>query len=182
MSAIRLLILGVLLHREATYGYEIRRTLETWHADLWANLAFGSIYSALATMAADGLVESTVQDQESLGPARKLYQITEQGKEEFAAQLHTFWFERKRVFDPFQVALTFMNHLPSEELVQALQQRLMAFSQERELVEQLRPQLLSLPGVPRHVAENVQLYQAHLQADIAWLESAIQKVKRQELP
>jgi DNA-binding PadR family transcriptional regulator len=57
MSATRLLILGVLLIKQPIHGYHMRRELETWSADKWANIAYGSIYSALNKMAEEGLVE-----------------------------------------------------------------------------------------------------------------------------
>jgi DNA-binding PadR family transcriptional regulator len=50
MSSIRLLILGVLKRKEPIHGYEVRHELEVWGADKWANVAYGSIYSALNKM------------------------------------------------------------------------------------------------------------------------------------
>jgi len=57
VSAIRVLTLGV-LNSEPMHGYQVRQALETWHAEQWANIAYGSIYSALGKMAEEGLVEA----------------------------------------------------------------------------------------------------------------------------
>jgi DNA-binding PadR family transcriptional regulator len=57
MSATRLLILGALRFMQPAHGYEIRRTLETWNADQWANIAYGSIYHALNKMAEEGFLK-----------------------------------------------------------------------------------------------------------------------------
>jgi len=56
MSATRLLILGALRFMQPAHGYSIRRELERWNAETWANIAYGSIYFALNKMEQDGLV------------------------------------------------------------------------------------------------------------------------------
>ncbi len=43
MSATRLLILGVMLKKPPIHGYDVRRELEMWGAEQWANIAYGSI-------------------------------------------------------------------------------------------------------------------------------------------
>src|SRR5579885_3635134 len=120
MSATRLLILGVIRFKQPTHGYEVRRELETWRAEQWAHIAYGSIYFALNKMAEEGLVEAVGTDQIGKRPARTLYTITEDGKEEFQRLLSDYWWDRKPLIDPFQVALAFMNHLPREEILLAL--------------------------------------------------------------
>ena len=56
MSATRLLILGALRFMQPAHGYSIRRELESWHAEDWANIAYGSIYFALNKMADEELL------------------------------------------------------------------------------------------------------------------------------
>jgi len=43
MSAARLLILGALRFTQPDYGSSLRRKLERWHAESWANIAYASI-------------------------------------------------------------------------------------------------------------------------------------------
>jgi hypothetical protein len=50
MSATRLLILGVLRSKQPIHGYNVRRELESWQAERWAHIAYGSIYFALNKM------------------------------------------------------------------------------------------------------------------------------------
>src|SRR5437763_14733037 len=121
MSSARLLILGVLLHRQPIHGYDVRRELETWNAEQWTNIAYGSIYFALNKMAEEGLVE-VINSDDKVGKraGRTEYIITSKGKEEFERLLREHWWERKPTIDPFMVAITFMNALPHEELLEAL--------------------------------------------------------------
>src|SRR5581483_1598119 len=76
MSATRLLILGVLRLKQPVHGYDVRRELEAWRAERWANIAYGSIYFALNKMAEEGLVEAVGTDQVGRRPARTQYKIT----------------------------------------------------------------------------------------------------------
>ena len=91
MSATRLLILGVLRHKQPTHGYDVRRELEAWQAERWANIAYGSIYFALNKMAEEGLVEVVDTDQVGKRPARTTYTITAAGEAEFQRLLREYW-------------------------------------------------------------------------------------------
>jgi len=56
-STTRLLVLGVVRIFQPVHGYDVRRELVSWHVEEWAQLAPGSIYSQLKTLAKEGLVE-----------------------------------------------------------------------------------------------------------------------------
>ncbi len=181
MSAARLLILGVLQFKSPAHGYEIRRELETWHAEQWAHIAYGSIYFALKKMAEEGLVEAVSTDQIGKRPARTLYTITDDGNAEFQRLLRDYWWDRKPFIDPFQVALTFMHKMPREELLLALRyraDRIRAFL----TAFQLRAIHVYPPDTPRHILENFRLAIAHEEVELHWIEDAIEKVERGELP
>lgn len=178
MSAARLLILGVLRFKSPAHGYEIRRELESWRAEHWAQIAYGSIYFALNKMAEEGLVEAVRTDQVGKRPARTLYTITEDGRAEFLRLLREYWWEYKPSIDPFQVALTFMDELPREELSRALRYRA---DRTRAFLDAFGPRILP-PDAPRHIAENFRLAIAHEEAELRWIEEAIEKVERGDLP
>jgi DNA-binding PadR family transcriptional regulator len=181
MSATRLLILGVLRSRQPVHGYDVRRELESWQAERWANIAYGSIYFALNKMAGEGLVQVVTTDQAARGPARTTYTVTAAGEEEFQRLLREYWWEPKTVIDPFQVALAFIHELPRDELLAALHHRA---SDARAKVEELDLAIRarSGSGAPRHVAENLRLAAYHVETFVRWAEEAIEKVERGELP
>lgn len=181
MSAARLLILGVLQFKSPAHGYEIRRELESWHAEHWAQIAYGSIYFALNKMAEEGLVEAVETNQVGKRPVRTRYAITDDGKEEFDRLLRDYWWEYKPIIDPFQVALAFMPALPRDELLLALRfraERLRTFLS----AFQLRTAHIFAAGTPRHVHENFRLAIAHDEIELRWIEEAIEKIERGELP
>ena len=181
MSASRLLILGVLRFKQPAHGYEIRRELESWGADRWANIAYGSIYHALSKMSQEGLLEPIDTERVNNRPARTSYAVTESGEAEFQRLLREFWWEYKPVIDPLQVALTFMNALPRDELLSALRYRANLY---RSAVEGFEYGIRSkaMAGAPRHIAENLRLVAVQCEAAADWAEEAIEKVECGELP
>jgi DNA-binding PadR family transcriptional regulator len=181
MSATRLLILGALRFMQPTHGYNVRRELESWHADQWANIAYGSIYHALKTMADEGLIRPVETEQVGGRPARTSYVVTDQGEEEFQRLLREYWWELKPSTDPFMVALAFNSDLPKDEIIAALRHRIaMVNGQIEELEYNMKSPLSDYR--PRHVADQLRLAIMRLEAELRWAEEAIPKVERDELP
>ena len=87
---VRTLCLAILYFGEST-GYEIRKHVTEGAYCHFVEASYGSIYPALAKLEADGLVTSR-EEVHPGRPARKVYRITDAGREEFrralAAPLH----------------------------------------------------------------------------------------------
>jgi len=179
MSSIRLLILGVLLHKQPIHGYDIRRELEQWGADKWATIGYGSIYSALSKMAEEELVEALNAEADDGHASRTEYIITERGRAEFERLLRQFWWELKPTIDPFQIALTFMDKLSPEELRSALRHRADQLCASRTTLQQIIPQH---NNQPRHIAEGMRLVQAHIETELHWIDEILAKIEQGELP
>lgn len=83
--SVRSLCLAILSFGDAT-GYEIRKEATEGRFSYFDDASFGSIYPALAKLTSDGMV--TVREETQPGkPARKVYSITDAGREEFVASL-----------------------------------------------------------------------------------------------
>lgn len=82
---VRTLCLAILGCGDST-GYEIRKLVTDGHFSHFVDASFGSIYPALTRMEAEGLVNSREEQQEGK-PNRKVYSITEAGREEFLIAL-----------------------------------------------------------------------------------------------
>lgn len=182
MSAIRLLILGILKREQPMHGYEVRRELEIWDAEQWANIAYGSIYFALNKMAEEELVEVVGTDQINKRPARTVYAITDKGRAAFGSLLRDYWWKPKPITDPFQVALTFMDALPREELLLALKFRADSLRATIAAAQRMNPEYPKGPYAPRHISANIRLILMESEARLKWLEEVIGKVERNELP
>jgi DNA-binding PadR family transcriptional regulator len=181
MSAIRLLLLGVLVQQGPKHGYEIRQELESWNAEQWANIAYGSIYFSLKKMSEEGLIK-VLENKEYEKSGRILYEVTEAGRKEFMELLRKQWWESKPIIDPFQVALTFMNCMPKDELLLALEHKADSLRASIKSMTYLIPLRVADAEWPRHITENFRLATAHLEAELNWVQSALEKVKNDELP
>ncbi|MEL6948062.1 MAG: PadR family transcriptional regulator [Pseudomonadota bacterium] len=82
---VRTLCLAVLNCSEST-GYEIRKLVSEGHFSHFVDASYGSIYPALAKMEGDGLVTAREEFQPGK-PPRKVYSITDQGREAFLEAL-----------------------------------------------------------------------------------------------
>lgn len=82
---VRTLCLAILNCGDGT-GYEIRKLVSDGHFSHFVDASFGSIYPALKAMEDDDLVVSREEYQEGK-PNRKVYSITDSGREEFLTAL-----------------------------------------------------------------------------------------------
>ena len=82
---VRTVCLAILNFREAT-GYEIKKLSTESHYAHFVDASFGSIYPALNKLEADGLVTQREERQPGK-PPRKVYSITERGRDELLGQL-----------------------------------------------------------------------------------------------
>ncbi len=181
MAVTRVLVLGVLL-KQPMHGYEVRRELERWNAEQWANIAYGSIYFCLAKMAEERLVEVVSAEDRGNRPARTVYAITDQGRLEFTRLLRELWWEYRPAIDPFRVALSFMNCLPRDEVLAALRHRADGLHSTLEAFPYAIEGRLRNPGAPRHLREVLRLAALHIETQLHWVEEAIEKVEREEMP
>jgi PadR family transcriptional regulator PadR len=81
------LILSVLA-TAPSHGYAIAREIERRSSDV-LRLGEGSLYPALRSLEADGLVSSAWETQPS-GPARKVYSLTDSGHAELAKRTRSW--------------------------------------------------------------------------------------------
>lgn len=182
MSAIRTLLLGILNDEKPRHGYEVRQILESWNADKWATISYGSIYFALKKMAEEGFLE-VVDNRNKVNQSDKtIYKITKAGSSAFLVMLTKQWLELKPSIDPFQVALTFMDYLKKDDLLNALQHRADSWRFVIKSADQVLPLAMKNIELPKHIDENHKLIIAHYQTELDFIEGLIEKVKKDELP
>jgi DNA-binding PadR family transcriptional regulator len=177
MSTTRLMILGLVKWMQPVHGYDVKRELESWQADEWANIAPGSIYHALRKLSEDGLLEVLATEQVGARPARTTYRITAKGDLEFEELLRRQWWEYSAPVDPFLSGFSFLPALPRGEAAAALRNRARllranADSQRFALASDFMRQ--SKPG---HVAWMFELVVARAEAEIAWCERIAARIE-----
>ena len=183
-------ILGLLMDRDH-HGYEIRAQLRD-RLGLWANVSFGSIYPALARLERNGLVEAVTVTETRFGSmstgsrageraalrslrtspglgrkGRKVYRITDRGREEFASLL-----EDPATLDDaksFSLRMALARYLSPRARVGLLEQRRTNLAQRLYEVRQqcTNKQLDNYArSVMQHGAQAVEL-------EIAWIDDLL---------
>lgn len=125
----RLIVLG-LLARLPMSGYTIQAMMRLNQVQQWAGVLPGSVYHALKKLADEGFV--VLQGTEHAGNRSKaIYAITPAGAEEFRRLLREVWTAPGLHFPvELYAALSFLDDMPREEVVSALDRRISALEDE----------------------------------------------------
>lgn len=126
------IILGFLMESNMT-GYEIKQMMMVSTSN-FIDASFGSIYPALKRLESGGSISFT--ENVMGGKYKKLYSITEKGKEELLK-----WLREPTVFSPFNyeylAKLFFYKHLEKEETLRLIQEFTVSVNVQLEKLENL---------------------------------------------
>jgi DNA-binding PadR family transcriptional regulator len=180
MSATRLLVLGAVRIMQPVHGYDVRRELVSWHLEESAHIKPGSIYSALKTLAKDGLLVATTDDPDKTD--RTSYQLTAEGEKEFQALLRATWWRVVQPAEPLIPALCLLPFLPREELEAALQSRVAQLAASLDEARFIRAGIQDGAtgvegGIPEHVREIVDFVTARTKGELTWTKELLKRVR-----
>jgi DNA-binding PadR family transcriptional regulator len=152
-------------------GYQVRRELVSWRLEDTANVKPGSIYSAIRTLAKDGLIDGEPN-----------YVITAEGEKEFQILLRESWWTVRSPSEPLIPALTLFPFMDRDELVRALGARVSALKAELEAMAFQRGQIkdgaTGADGeIPEHVREIVDFLGARRKAELEWTIKLQKRIK-----
>ena len=165
-----------LLAREAQHGYELKRSFEQFTGGFW-ELNHGQIYQSLERLAADGLVNYTVESAEN-APERKVYEVTEKGRLALDRWLERSNARVRPLRDELFVRLAVMASRPPQQLLALITEYRQTYSEHmRELtLAKRRSAQADVAAEARSPAEleveHMLLDAAifHCEADLRWLD------------
>jgi len=135
---VRTLCLSILYECDAT-GYEIRRRCVEGECSYFVEASFGSIYPALAKLEDDGLVTSRTEPQDGR-PARKVYSITDAGRDAFTTELSQPLSED--VFrSPFLLFARFAHVLPADLVEARVNEQLSRTLSKKQTIEDVEAEI-----------------------------------------
>lgn len=106
------------------HGHRLRLEAENKRVHLWTDISVGAVYGAMKRLATEGLLRESGREREGNRPTRQLYEITDEGHRALAEErrngLSEVWFK----YDPFDLALTRMDHAMLDTLPAVLAERL----------------------------------------------------------
>lgn len=176
MSAIRLLVLGAVRRRGTAHGYQVRSDLEAWGAHEWSTAAPGSIYHALKTMAAQGLLRDRGVASDAGGPPRTEYELTEAGESAFFELLRAALSSRDPRLDLLGAAVGFIDELPRADALALLRARAQAMELwKQSIVSHLPPDAELEAWGP--VGEVIGLWLHTAESRLQWTEALIARLE-----
>lgn len=171
--SVRLFILGILKQQKA-HGYEIKKKLQEWGVENWANLNWSSVYHALRRMEQEGFIEKQKIVDNKGRPAKDVYSILEKGEQEFYHLLRKTCVKVTVEKNPIYIALMYLHELPNEEKVSLLKRRLETLQSIQKQVQQKKKDMEANSGRHDEVlfALNRDVFQR--KADIEWTKTLIE--------
>jgi DNA-binding PadR family transcriptional regulator len=180
MSATRLLLLGTVRIFQPVHGYFVRRELQSWHADAWANLNPGSVYNGLRSLARDGFVEEVGTEAQGGRPARTTYRLTADGQTEFLRLLRNSLWNVSLESADLMAAWSFAWVLRREEVIAALESRIEQVEASARATQFAIEDIPGHPGTPDTVAEHYRLAQARLDGEAGWARQLLERLRAGE--
>ncbi|HBV97249.1 MAG TPA: hypothetical protein DEF36_09395 [Desulfotomaculum sp.] len=168
--SLKSLILGCLLDAPS-HGYEIRHRLKNFFKRSHG-INEGQLYATLKKMEQDGLVTKEIVHQEK-NPPRKVFFLTEKGKEQFNSWLmekdgtNFSEFDFFRAF-PFLEKTTFFMHLPHSRVLEFVESQLKLEQLKLEEYKRVRSRMLER-GVNHYRIRVIEFGIEQQQAKINWL-------------
>ena len=98
MSRLDLVVLGF-LNRQPMHGYEIIGYFEKRGIEMWTRVKTPSVYKTLQRLEKQGFITGEMK-QEGNNPPRKVFTITNEGKEHFMQLLNSFLWEKDQSHTP----------------------------------------------------------------------------------
>lgn len=160
-----------LIAEKPRHGYDIEQVIEARGMRDWTEVGFSSIYYLLKKLEQGGLVESRMQPAEGRGPARKVYQITEQGVHEFQQAALAAIAEAEAPNTGFLLGISVLPSLPQQQAMQALETYRIRLEQR---IEALKQKITDNPYLPMHVEAMFDYSLVLGQAELDWLLDFIQ--------
>lgn len=164
-----LLLLGILMVH-SQHGYQINEFIEM-NLSRVTDMKKPTAYATLDRLAEAGYVDVHAE-QAGKRPTRKVYAITGKGREHFLKLLRENLAQADEMKFSSDVGMMFLDHIPFEESLPLLQERL----------QKLKIQIQIHESAPQHgfgfgVDLAMEHHLVHLKADYAWLDSTIERLR-----
>lgn len=163
-----------LLAEQPRHGYDIEQVIEERGMREWTQIGFSSIYYLLKKLEREGLVETRSEAHVGRGPSRKIYQLTDDGKQQTQIGILETLSTPTHCMPAIQIGLA---NLPSLEPAEA-REALREYQQELiARLNQLEAKWGEQQPLPEHVDAMFEYSLTLLEAERLWVESFIERLE-----
>jgi DNA-binding PadR family transcriptional regulator len=174
MKDTQMFVLGTLARRGPMHGHQIRRRAELERAEFWGKVKVSSLYAALHRLEQEGLIEAVETTREGRFPARTVYAITAEGRQELAVLLDACFRSVAVEPEPIDLGLTYSDSLDESYLRVAIEERLAALRASAESTDRMRQQVQQyLTAVDEAVIRHFML---RLEAELRWHQELLERL------
>lgn len=170
-------ILG-LLYEKPQYGYQLEKTIEGWGMRNWTQIGFSSIYYVLKKLEKKELVKSRLEKVEGK-PSRKVFSITDFGKQIMREKICDLLSWNKKLINPFDLGLAYLNYLEPLEVIKCLENYLESAQGRIKFLESAVKMQEELDS-PYYVVALFSRPLSILNTELVWIEEFIEKIKKEE--
>jgi DNA-binding PadR family transcriptional regulator len=175
-TSTRLLILGCVRIFQPVHGYFLRRELLSWKVDAWASVHPGSIYNALRSLTAQGLLAEVRTTTASSRPARTSYCLTPDGEAAYTSLIRG---SLVSVDDPtaFLVAVNFAPSLARAEMIELVEERARVLRSRIEREPDELAAFLARRDTPPSASETMRVMTARSAGELRWCEDYLGRIR-----
>jgi DNA-binding PadR family transcriptional regulator len=168
-------VLG-LLCENPLYGYTIEKVIDERGMRYWTDIGFSSIYYVLKRLESRQLITSSCEQQEDK-PSRKVYTITEAGRNLMKTKVRSLLTQPRRIASPFDLGIVYNRLLTREETIECLKERIEALDRSIHAL-QARRALHKRNNKPWFVIALSGRVLAHLTTEKEWVGQFMQEVEK----
>jgi DNA-binding PadR family transcriptional regulator len=162
------MILGLLAERGPMHGHQIRRAGELANVEAWGGITGGALYSELRKLDSEGLISPVREEQEGRRPARRVYEITAEGRLELAVQRDAALNVVFGPADPVSVLLLFAAGGDLPDLTERLAERRRRISAQLDSMAAERVRLTAQGFLSPHAVAAFRRGELRLEAELRW--------------
>jgi DNA-binding PadR family transcriptional regulator len=165
-----------LLFEQPMHGYQIEQTIEARGMREWTQIGFSSIYYVLEKMKNKGWLTSVLQQESGPGPARKVFQLTDAGRQIWKAAVMDALSDPHRAFSNFSLGLANLLFLKKDEILTAVTAYRQQLQERRDNVDK---KLASYgTSLPWEVVKLFDYSLAQIDCEIRWVEEFIAELNK----
>jgi DNA-binding PadR family transcriptional regulator len=177
-NLLALAVLATVVQRPM-HRYEMASVMRARGKDRDMDIKWGSLYTVVANLEKNGLLQAIEVTRQGARPERTVYQITDAGRDELVAWTRRLIAEPQAEHTRYVAGLSVLAVLSPDDVVDLLRRR---FERLTESVDALRAELAQATDVPRLFLIEDEYRIAMTQAEAKWTRSFLDELSAGTFP
>jgi DNA-binding PadR family transcriptional regulator len=168
----------VLLFERPMHPYEMATTLKQRHKHDSIKIRFGSLYTVIDALVADGLIAPRETVRRGRRPERTVYELTPAGQTEMHDGLRALIGEPVKEYTHFEAGLCLLGALPPGEAIELLRRRHTKLERDHRELRSALDGILASGLPPLHVVE-VEYRLCCMKAERRFVEALLRRIEEE---